>query len=97
MYMVVLITSKKYKVIFNNINCQGLSDSIIIKQSNVVNSFLDNEWIIKGCDGYETAFSNVPMGTITTSYVVKRNGVVNSFTTYFDVIPNQENIQSIDY
>ena len=86
-----------YKLIVNNINCQGLGDTIILKRTNQTESFLVKDWILTGCDGYSTTMNKVPMGTIYTHYIVIRNGVSNEYDVNFEVLPNQDNIQTINY
>ncbi len=86
-----------YKIIINNINCQGPNDTIIINQSNQANSFLDNDWILTGCSGYSSSFSKVPMGMVNTHYTVIRNGISTEYDVNFEILPNQDNIQTINY
>ncbi|MCC6701510.1 MAG: hypothetical protein IT221_08300 [Fluviicola sp.] len=86
-----------YKIVLNNINCQGPNDSIIINQTNQVNSLLGVDWIQIGCSGFNSSFTKCPMGTIFTHYKVVRNGITNEFDVAFDVLPNQDNIQTINY
>ena len=86
-----------YKLIVNNINCQGSEDTIILKRTNQAGSFLIKDWILTGCSGYTTATSKVPMGTIYTHYTVIRSGISNEYDINFEVLPNQDNIQTIDY
>ena len=73
-----------YQIQVNNINCMGLTDTIIIKRQNSVKSFLDFDWILTGCDGFTSSFSKTPMGNVYTKYTVIRNGVSQIFydTTY---------------
>ena len=87
----------KYRIKINNINCQGANDTIIINQTNYVKSFLGNDWTLTGCDGYTTSWDKVPMGTIHTKYTVIKSGVSNTYEEDFEVLPNQENEQVIDY
>ncbi|TSJ40003.1 carboxypeptidase regulatory-like domain-containing protein [Fluviicola chungangensis] len=86
-----------YKIIVNNINCQGTNDTIIIRRTNQVGSFLAVDWILTGCSGYNSNFSQAPMGTVYTHYTVIRNGVSNEYDVNFEVLPNQDNIQTINY
>src|SRR5690554_5643618 len=86
-----------YRIVINNINCQGATDTIIINQTNQVNSFLGIDWTLTGCSGYTTAWDKVPMGTIHTKYTVIRGGISNTFEEDFEVYPNQQNEQTIDY
>src|SRR5690554_6574447 len=86
-----------YRIVINNINCQGATDTIIINQTNQVNSFLGIDWTLTGCSGYTTAWDKVPMGTIHTKYTVIRGGISNTFEEDFEVQPNQQNEQVIDY
>lgn len=86
-----------YRIVINNINCQGINDTIIIHRQNEVNSFLNKNWILKGCSGYTTAWDKVPMGTIHTKYTVIRGGISNTYEEDFVVEPNQQNEQVIDY
>ncbi len=86
-----------YKIIINNVNCQNTTDTIILKRTNKVESFLNIDWILTGCDGYNSSFSKVPMGTIYTHYTVIRNGVSVDYNVDFEVLPNQDNIQTINY
>src|SRR5690554_6271414 len=86
-----------YRIVINNINCQGATDTIIINQTNQVNSFLGIDWVLEGCSGYTTAWDKVPMGTIHTKYTVVRSGVSNTYEVDFEVQPNQQNEQVIDY
>src|SRR5690554_1403382 len=44
-----------YRIVINNINCQGVNDTIIIHRQNEVKSFLDQNWTLTGCSGYTTA------------------------------------------
>src|SRR5690554_3303100 len=87
----------EYRIKTNNINCQGATDTIIINQTNQVNSFLGIDWVLEGCSGYTTAWDKVPMGTIHTKYTVVRSGVSNTYEVDFEVQPNQQNEQVIDY
>lgn len=87
----------EYRIKINNINCQGVNDTIIINQTNQTNTFLGNDWTLTGCDGYTTSWDKVPMGTIHTKYTVIRSGVSNTYEEDFEVLPNQENEQVIDY
>src|SRR5690554_998507 len=87
----------EYRIKINNINCQGATDTIIINQTNQVNSFLGIDWVLEGCSGYTTAWDKVPMGTIHTKYTVVRSGVSNTYEVDFEVQPNQQNEQVIDY
>jgi|SRR5690625_1408293 len=87
----------EYRIKINNINCQGATDTIIINQTNQVNSFLGIDWTLTGCSGYTTAWDKVPMGTIHTKYTVIRGGISNTFEEDFEVYPNQQNEQTIDY
>lgn len=87
----------EYRIKINNINCQGVNDTIIINQTNQANSFLGIDWVLKGCSGYTTAWDKVPMGTIHTKYTVIRSGVSNTYEVDFEVQPNQQNEQVIDY
>src|SRR5690554_5231781 len=87
----------EYRIKINNINCQGATDTIIINQTNQINSFLGIDWTLTGCSGYTTAWDKVPMGTIHTKYTVIRGGISNTFEEDFEVYPNQQNEQSIDY
>ena len=86
-----------YRIVINNINCQGATDTIIINQTNQVNSFLGIDWTLTGCSGYTTAWDKVPMGTIHTKYTVIRGGISNTFEEDFEVYPNQQNEQIIGY
>ena len=86
-----------YKIIVNNINCQGANDTIIIKRTNQVGSFLAVDWILTGCSGYNSSFSKAPMGTVYTHYTVIRNGISNEFDVNFEILPNQDNIQTINF
>src|SRR5690554_820123 len=86
-----------YRIVINNINCQGATDTIIINQTNQVNSFLGIDWTLTGCSGYTTAWDKVPMRTIHTKYTVIRGGISNTFEEDFEVYPNQQNEQTIDY
>src|SRR5690554_2424080 len=86
-----------YRIVINNINCQGVNDTIIIHRQNEVKSFLDQNWTLTGCSGYTTAWEKVPMGTIHTKYTVIRGGISNTFEEDFEVYPNQQNEQTIDY
>ncbi|MBW7867651.1 MAG: carboxypeptidase regulatory-like domain-containing protein [Brumimicrobium sp.] len=86
-----------YKLIINNVNCLGANDTIIINQTNQFGSFLGIDWILKGCDGYVTADEKVPMGEIYTHYTVIRGGISNENHVVFNVLPNNENIQTINY
>ena len=86
-----------YKLIINNINCQGSNDTIIINQTNQVNSFLGIDWILTGCSGYTTAMEKAPMGTVFTHYKVIQNGISTEFDVNFEILPNQDNIQTINY
>ena len=87
----------EYRIRINNINCQGINDTIIIHRQNEVKSFLDKNWTLTGCSGYTTAWDKVPMGTIHTKYTVIRGGVSNTYEEDFIVEPNQQNEQVIDY
>lgn len=87
----------EYRIKTNNINCQGATDTIITNQTNQVNSFLGIDWVLEGCSGYTTAWDKVPMGTIHTKYTVVRSGVSNTYEVDFEVQPNQQNEQVIDY
>lgn len=87
----------EYRIKINNINCQGATDTIIINQTNQVNSFLGIDWVLEGCSGYTTAWDKIPMGTIHTKYTVIRSGVSNTYEVDFEVQPNQQNEQVIDY
>src|SRR5690625_4246003 len=78
-----------YRIVINNINCQGVNDTIIIHRQNEVKSFLDQNWTLTGCSGYTTAWDKVPMGTIHTKYTVIRGGISNTFEEDFEVYPNQ--------
>src|SRR5690554_959077 len=86
-----------YRIVINNINCQGVNDTIIIHRQNEVKSFLDQNWTLTGCSGYTTAWEKVPMGTIHTKYTVIRGGISNTFEEDFEVYPNQQSEQTIDY
>jgi len=86
-----------YKLIINNVNCQGSNDTIIINQTNQVGSFLGIDWVVKGCAGYTTALEKAPMGTVYTHYTVIRSGISNEYDVNFEVLPNQDNIQTINY
>ncbi|AEA43638.1 hypothetical protein [Fluviicola taffensis] len=86
-----------YKLIINNINCQGVNDTIIINQTNQVGSFLGIDWILKGCNGYITANEKAPMGTVYTHYIIIRNGISNEYEVNFEILPNQDNVQTINY
>ena len=86
-----------YRIVINNINCQGINDTIIIHRQNEVKSFLDKNWALTGCSGYTTAWNKIPMGTIHTKYTVIRSGVSNTYEEDFIVEPNQQNEQVIDY
>ena len=86
-----------YKIIVNNINCQGPNDTIIIRRTNQVGSFLAVDWTLTGCGGYNSSFSQAPMGTVHTHYTVIRNGISNEFDVNFEILPNQDNIQTINY
>jgi hypothetical protein len=87
----------EYRIRINNINCQGINDTIIINQTNQFNNFLGLDWTLKGCSGYTTAWDKVPMGTIHTKYTVIRGGISNTYEEDFVVEPNQQNEQVIDY
>jgi hypothetical protein len=86
-----------YKIIVNNINCQGPNDTIIIRRTNQVGSFLAVDWILTGCGGYNSSFSQAPMGTVYTHYTVIRNGITTEYNVNFEILPNQDNIQTINY
>jgi hypothetical protein len=86
-----------YQLIINNINCQGPNDTIIINQTNQVNSFLGINWTLTGCSGYTTALEKAPMGTVYTHYTVIRNGITTEYDVNFEILPNQDNIQTINY
>ena len=86
-----------YKIIVNNVNCQGPNDTIIIRRTNQVGSFLAIDWTLTGCSGYNSSFSQAPMGTVYTHYTVIRNGISNEFDVNFEILPNQDNIQTINY
>ncbi|AEA43635.1 hypothetical protein [Fluviicola taffensis] len=86
-----------YKIVVNNINCQGANDTIIIRRTNQVGSFLAIDWVLTGCGGYNSSFSQAPMGTVYTHYTVIRNGVSNEYDVNFEILPNQDNIQTINY
>lgn len=86
-----------YKIDINNVNCQGPTDTIIIHRSNEAQTFLDIDWVLTGCNGYETATQSIPSGEIITNYRVIRNGVTTYYTTSFQVFPNQLNVQTINY
>ena len=92
-----LVPYGEYRIKINNINCQGANDTLIINKTNQANSFLDVDWVLTGCDGYTTSWDKVPMGTIHTKYTVIRNGISNSFVEDFEVLPNQQNEQIINY
>jgi 5-hydroxyisourate hydrolase-like protein (transthyretin family) len=86
-----------YKIsIFNN-SCNGTNDTIIINQTNDVNSFLGNDWVLTGCVNYTTSESKVPMGNVHTVYTVKKNGITTVFETDFMVQANELNVQTINY
>ena len=88
----------KYRIILNNVNCQGATDTLIINRQNQVNSFLGNDWILTGCDGYTTSFNDqTPIGLVFTDYTVIRNGISQSYYEEFFVEPGQENTQIINY
>jgi 5-hydroxyisourate hydrolase-like protein (transthyretin family) len=86
-----------YKIVVNNINCQGTDDTIIIKRTNQAGSFLPVDWVLIGCSGYNSSFSKAPMGTVYTHYTVIRNGISNEYDVNFEILPNQDNIQTINY
>ncbi len=86
-----------YKIVVNNINCQGLNDTIIIRRTNQLESFLAIDWILTGCGGYNSSFSQAPMGTVYTHYTVIRNGISTEYDVNFEILPNQDNIQTINY
>ena len=93
----LMVPYGNFKLIINNINCLGVNDTIIINQTNQVGSFLGIDWIITGCVGYTTALEKVPMGTIYTHYKVIRNGFSTEYDVNFEILPNQDNIQTINY
>ncbi len=75
------------KLIVNNINCQGASDSIIIYQSDQLGTIdADFAWVQTGCINYESDFSNVLMGEFYYKWVVIRNGIKTYFsdTVFFN-------------
>ena len=86
-----------YKIVVNNINCQGANDTVIIRRTNQVNSFLGIDWVLTGCGGYNSSFSQVPMGKVYTHYKVIRNGISTEYDVNFEILPNQDNIQTINY
>ena len=92
-----LVPYGEYRLIINNINCGGPNDTIIINKTNFVQSFLDNDWMLTGCDGYTTSWNKVPMGNIHTKYTVIRNNISNTYQVNFMVHPNQNNEQVINY
>lgn len=92
-----LVPYGTYRIVINNINCQGVNDTIIIHRQNEVKSFLDKNWTLTGCSGYTTAWDKIPMGTIHTKYTVIKGGVSNTYEEDFVVEPNQQNEQVIDY
>lgn len=95
-----MVPAGLYKLVLNNVNCQGPGDTLIINQTNQVGSPLSGvDRIFTGCDlnFYNPSFFRMPMGTIYTHYTVKRNGVVNSYSVNFEVLPGQDNIQTINY
>lgn len=87
----------EYQIKIKNINCQGVNDTIIINRTNYVGSFLGKDWILTGCTDYTTDKSKVPMGDIFTKYTVIRNGVSTVTENVFTVVPNQLNVQEINY
>ncbi|MNU64092.1 hypothetical protein D3C71_533620 [compost metagenome] len=94
-----IVPAGHYKLVVNNVNCQGPGDTIIISQTDQFGALPEIDRIITGCDsdGYYPYFFKMPMGTIYTQYTVKRNGVVNSYSVNFEVLPGQDNIQTINY
>ena len=92
-----LVPYGNYQLKINNVNCGGGADTLIINQTNQIGTFLGVDWVITGCNGYVTALEKVPMGTVHTKYTVIRNGVSNTYTVDFEVKPNQDNIQEINY
>ena len=92
-----LVPYGDYQLVINNINCQGINDTIIINQTNQVGSFLGIDWVLTGCSGYTTALEKTPIGNIHTEYTVIRSGVTNSYEVDFIVHPDQNNQQIINY
>jgi len=87
----------KYRIIINNLNCQGPTDTIIITRQNQVGSFLGNPWTLTGCDGYATSWNDVPMGNIYTHWKVTRNGVTTEFNDTVFLNAGQELEYILDY
>ena len=87
----------EYQIKIKNINCTGSNDSIILKRTNEVGSFIAADWVFTGCADYTTSTSKVPMGKIFTKYTVIRSGISTDFETDFMVVPNQMNYQEILY
>ena len=87
----------KYRIIINNVNCQGPTDTIIIRQQNQVNSMLDIDWIRTGCEGYTTSYQDTPMGEMYISWKVIRGGVTTEFSDVLFIYPNQENQFVLNY
>lgn len=92
-----LVPYGDYLIIVNNINCEGVNDTIIINQQNQVNSFLDSDWILSGCDGYTTTFSKVPMGSVFINWTVIRNGVSQSFSDIVFLDEGQQLTYELNY
>jgi hypothetical protein len=87
----------KYRIIINNVNCQGPTDTIIIRQQNQVNSMLDIDWIRTGCEGYTTSYQDTPMGEMYISWKVIRGGVTTEFSDVLFINHNQENQFVLNY
>ncbi len=94
-----IVPAGHYKLVVNNVNCQGPGDTIIISQTDQFEVLPKIDRIITGCDsdGYYPYLFKMPMGTISTHYTVKRNGIVNSYSVTFEVLPGQDNVQTINY
>ncbi|MNE02497.1 hypothetical protein D3C87_03510 [compost metagenome] len=94
-----IVPAGHYKLVVNNVNCQGPGDTIIIRQTDQFGALPEIDRIIAGCDsdGYYPYLFKMPMGTIYTHYTVKRNGIVNTYSVNFEVLPGQDNIQTINY
>jgi len=87
----------KYRIVINNVNCQGPNDTIIVNEQNQLNTLLNIDWILLGCEGYTTAFQDTPMGNRFINWKVIRGGIQTEFSDTVFINPNVENEFVLNY
>jgi hypothetical protein len=86
-----------YQLQLNNLSCNGINDTIIWNTTNFTQTFLGIDVTLTGCVNQSYAISKAPIGEVYTKYKVKKLGVTNTYSTVFVILPNQLNVQVINY